>query len=40
VYQYRRHVVEYDKDNGLLVPDSNKWPNVIKAVADQIHGLG
>jgi alpha-galactosidase len=28
------------RSNGLLVPDSNKWPNGIKAVADQIHGLG
>lgn len=26
--------------NGLLVPDSNKWPNGIKSVADTIHGLG
>ncbi|KAH6621635.1 glycoside hydrolase superfamily [Chaetomium sp. MPI-SDFR-AT-0129] len=26
--------------NGKLVPDPNKWPNGIKAVADQIHGMG
>jgi hypothetical protein len=26
--------------SGSLVPDPNKWPNGIKAVADQIHGLG
>jgi alpha-galactosidase len=25
--------------NGLLSPDSNKWPNGIKAVADEIHGM-
>ncbi|KAK0391664.1 hypothetical protein NLU13_1163 [Sarocladium strictum] len=26
--------------NGNLVPDPNKWPRGIKAVADEIHGLG
>lgn len=28
------------RSNGLLVPDSTKWPNGIKAVADEIHSLG
>jgi len=26
--------------NGNLVPDPSKWPNGIKAVTDQIHGMG
>jgi alpha-galactosidase len=26
--------------NGLLSPDSTKWPNGIAAVATEIHGLG
>jgi alpha-galactosidase len=26
--------------SGYLVPDPVKWPNGIKAVADQIHGMG
>jgi len=26
--------------SGYLVPDPNKWPNGIKAVVDQIHGMG
>ena len=27
-------------ESGNLVPDPNKWPNGIRAVADEIHGLG
>ena len=26
--------------NGLLVPDSSKWPNGIKSVTDTLHGMG
>ncbi len=26
--------------DGSLVPDPNKWPNGIAAVATQIHGMG
>jgi len=28
------------RSNGLLVPDSSKWPNGIASVATQIHGMG
>ena len=26
--------------SGKLVPDPKKWPNGIKSVVDQIHGMG